>query len=194
LRSLPKRTIVAAWAALAFPLAAQAVTLQAGFWMGSRTVLDSKIKASYGSGSVVLPTLQASVWRKLFVGASFETGYEKNASLGVYFDPTTLSVQGFDVFLGYEFGSKAIAATVKAGYGLFQYKQTVVGNAYVADYKVDHRQSTVVAAVGLKIYPKKFFFVAGEAKFVPLKVRPYDYEVDLGGWRFLGGLGLSFDL
>ena len=191
---LPKKTASLVIAALLLPLAAQAVTVQAGFWLGSRTVLDSKIKTTYGNGSVFLPYLQATVWRKLFLGASFETGYEQNGVLGAYSNPAVLSVQGLDLFLGYEFRAKAFAAFVKAGYGLYQYKQTVLNNPFAAAFKVNHRQSTAVVGAGIKLYPRKFLFIAGEAKFVPLKVRPFDYEVDLGGWRFLGGLGLSFDL
>jgi hypothetical protein len=50
-----------------------------------------------------------------------------------------------------------------------------------------------LAAAGLKFYPWKFIFLSAEAKFVALKVKPYDQSVDLGGWRLLGGLGIAFD-
>jgi hypothetical protein len=181
-------------AVLVVPPAARAMTIQGGVYLGIQTVNDAKIKSAYGNGSLTLPYLQVSIWRKLFLGIGYETGYEKNANLGVHADLATLSLRGIDLILGYEFGSKIIAAFVKAGYGIFEYRQRIRGNPYVAGFPVNHRKSTAVAAAGIKIYPLKYFFLAGEAKYVPLKVRPYDYSVDLGGWRFLGGLGFSFGL
>jgi len=193
LSPLAKKTALFALISLLGPLAAPALTIQVGVWMGSRTVADAKVKSAYGDGFVYLPYLQAAVWRKLFVGASYEAGYEKNGVLGVYSNPATLTVIGLDLYLGYEFKFKAIAVYVKAGYGLYRYKQSVRNNPYIAGYEVNHLKSTAVAGAGVKLYPLKFFFISGEAKYVPLKVRPYDLTVDLGGWRFLGGLGFSFD-
>jgi hypothetical protein len=193
LSSLVRKIALSALAPLLAPLAASSLTVQIGVWMGSRTVADPKVRSAYGDGSVYLPYFQAAVWRKLFVGASYEGGYEKNGVLGVYSNPSTLTIIGLDLYLGYEFKFKAVAAYLKAGYGLYRYRQSVRNNPYIADYRVDHLQSTAVAGAGIKLYPLKFFFVSGEAKYVPLKVRPYDYTVDLGGWRFLGGLGFSFN-
>ena len=35
-------------------------------------------------------------------------------------------------------------------------------------------------------------YLSGEVKYVPLKVKPFDEEVDLGGLRYLLGLGYAF--
>jgi len=45
---------------------------------------------------------------------------------------------------------------------------------------------------GIKFYPQKNVFLAVEFKYIPLKVQPYDVEVDLSGMRILGGIGFSF--
>jgi hypothetical protein len=166
------------------------MTVQIGFSIGSRTVRDPKVKTVYGEGTVSSPGLQVGFGRGLSIGASLESGYEKKGVLGVHDNPATLVVDGIDLVLGYEARVKSIAGFVKAGYGLYRYRQTIRDNPYAAGFEVDQRKSTVVLGAGIKVYPAKFFFVSAEAKYVPLKVRPYDYEVDLGGWRFLGGLGL----
>jgi len=36
------------------------------------------------------------------------------------------------------------------------------------------------------------FFLAGEVKYIPLKVKPYEDEVDLSGIRCSGGIGYTF--
>ena len=46
---------------------------------------------------------------------------------------------------------------------------------------------------GLKFYPLENLFVAAEVRYIPLKVKPYEYEVDLGGIRYLAGLGFRFE-
>jgi hypothetical protein len=130
----------------------------------------------------------------LFVGASYESGYEKNGALGVYLNPATLSVQGLDLHAGYELELKPLVLYVKAGLGLYHYVQTIRNNPFTEAYKVDQTKATAVFGAGFKLFPAKFLFLSGEAKYIPLKVRPYDYDVDLGGWRFLAGLGVSFEL
>jgi len=57
---------------------------------------------------------------------------------------------------------------------------------------VDATKSTFFVAGGLKIYPMKNVYISAEVKYVPLKVKPIDDEVDLGGLRLMGGLGFTF--
>jgi len=174
------------------PASAPALTVQLGVHLGTQIVNDAKVKEAYGSGFIHLPYLQVSVWRNLFLGVAYEGGFEKNALLGVYADPAVLTMKGLNLTLGYEFRAKGLAAYLKAGYGLYAYRQTIPTSPFSAAHPVDERRSTAVASAGVKFYPEKFFFIAAEAKYVPMKVRPYDISVDLGGWRLLAGLGLSF--
>jgi len=176
------------------PLAARAVTLRAGVHLGTRTVNDAKVKNAYGDGFVKLPYLQISLSRHFFLGLAYEGGYKKDGRLGVYNDPAVLTLRGLDLTLGYELRAKWAAAYLQAGYGLCEYRQSIPTTPFSSAHPVNHRQSTAVAAVGVRLYPEKFFYLTAEAKYVPLKVRPYDATVDLGGWRLLAGLGFSLDL
>jgi hypothetical protein len=176
------------------PLAARAVTVRLGVGLGARTVNDAKVKNAYGSGFVQLPYLQVSIRPHLFLGLAYEGGYKKEGRLGVYNDAAVLTLRGLDLTLGTELRAKWAAAYLQAGYGLYEYRQKVPTTPFSSAHPVNRRQSTVVAAVGIRLYPEKFFYLTAEAKYVPLKVRPYDSAVDLGGWRFLGGLGFSLNL
>jgi hypothetical protein len=170
-----------------------AVTVRPGVFFGPQRINDQKIRSVYGGESVFLPYLEAQVWKGLTVGLGYEFGYSREGKIGLYADPSSLRMSGLDVFIGYELRQKKFAVFVKTGLGSYAYRQTV-NNPYVSGYKVDHTKSTIPLAGGLKIYPHKLFFMAAEVRYVPLKVKPYDYEVDLGGFRFMAGLGLSLDL
>jgi hypothetical protein len=71
-----------------------------------------------------------------------------------------------------------------------------VESVYVGNIKVDETKSAMTVGGGLRFYPlgERGLFLSGEFKYVPLKVQPYDIEVDLGGFRLLGGVGYSFGL
>ena len=72
------------------------------------------------------------------------------------------------------------------------YKQTIE-SSYIP-FKVDDKKSGVTLAAGLRVYPLDGAYLSLEAKYVPLKVKPIDVEVDLGGWRLALGVGYSFKL
>jgi hypothetical protein len=184
---------VIAIASLALSLAA--VEIQPGFYFGARTVADSSIKATYGNGTVYFPCLSVKLWKGLLVGLGYEGGYNKDGKLGVYQEPATLKTSGVELFAGYEFRLGRFAPYLKLGYGRFSYSQAVE-SAYVGNIKVDETKSTMTVGGGLRYYPlgETGVFLAGEFKYVPLKVKPYEDEVDLGGFRFLGGIGYSFGL
>jgi len=178
--------------ALVFPAKA-AVTFRAGLWCGPQKINDAKIRSVYGGQTVFLPYLEIQIWKGLTIGGGYEFGYNREGKIGLHDNPTTFRMSGLDFFLGYELRIKDAAFFAKIGYGLFSYKQTI-DNPSLSDYKVDHTQSAVSFGAGLKYYPARFIFLAVEARYVPLKVKPYDYEVDLGGFRYMAGLGFAFDI
>jgi hypothetical protein len=190
--SLPKKIGTAAVFLMLASTFSPAFTVQAGAFYGIRKVNDAKIKAAYKDGEVYFPFLEVQAWKGLTLSAGYEGGYEGTALLGPYNAKAELSVSGMEFLVGYEFRISAFAFFAKTGYGLYFYKQTVQ-DEYAKDYPVDHSQSTIVLKGGLKLYLGKFLFLAFEVKYVPLTVKPYDYEVDLGGMRYLLGLGASFD-
>jgi|GEM_PF-477840 len=157
---------------------------------GMRTVNSADIKNVYGNGAVYYPAVFIEIWKGLGLGAGYEGGYSRDGLIGIYEEATTLKISGFEIFAAYELGLEHLGVFARAGYGNYGYKQ-FIDNPNLP-YEIDDRKSTVVLAGGLKFLPvEKFFFIV-EVKYVPLKVKPVEDEVDLGGMRLLGGLGLRF--
>lgn len=165
------------------------LNFEAGFLYGARHVTDVDIKNIYGNGTVYFP-YAAIVWHGVILGGGYEGGYSRSGKIGLYEESTSLTVKGYEFFLGYQFKVKIFAPYFKVGYGSYSYKQTIE-SSFVGEYKVDHKKTTVTFGGGLKVYPLKNLYLAGEVRLVPLKVRPFEDEVDLGGLRILGGIGLS---
>jgi len=97
-----------------------------------------------------------------------------------------------EVFVGYQFSVGMVSPFLRAGYGSYSFKQ-VIDSPFHTEDGVDKTQGTVTLAGGLKLLSLTgHFFLAGEVRYVPLKVTPYKVEVDLGGMRFTAGMGLKF--
>jgi hypothetical protein len=189
-----KRCIVLLALGFALPAFVQATDIFAGFELGLRTVNSSDIKDVYGNGTCCFPYVALNPWRGLIVGAGYEFGYSRSGKIGIYEEDTTLEVSGFEVFAGYQFPLEWMTPYVLAGYGSFSYKQTVDSPA-AKDVNATH--GTLFFAGGARFHPLKGIkglFLSGELKIVPLKVQPYDEEVDLGGMRLTIGLGCTFGL
>jgi hypothetical protein len=187
------KTIIIIVFLILFPIVKYAIDLDVGIFYGPRTVNDPDIKNTYGNGTVYFPYLVVNIGKGITIGGGYEGGYSKVSGIGLYNEPSMLKVTGIDFFIGYQLNIKKISPYIKIGYGAFFYKQTVE-SPYVEDYKVDHKKATMTIAGGFKFYPVKYLFIGGEIKFVPLKVKPYVEEVDLGGIRYLGGVGFTFNL
>ena len=147
-----------------------------GFQYGLRTVADSKIKDVYGNGAAFFPSLRIVVWKGLEVGAGYEGGYKRDGLIGLYQEKTTLEVTGFELFAGYGYKMNILEPYVRLGYGFYSYKQTI--ESEFIPFKVDNKKSGVTLAAGLRVYPLAGLNVSLEAKYVPLKVKPVDVEVD----------------
>ncbi|MGB9893382.1 MAG: outer membrane beta-barrel protein [Candidatus Saccharicenans sp.] len=170
--------------------AASGPSFEIGFSYGLRSVVNSDIKEVYGNGTSYFPSV-ALIWKGLMFGAGYEGGYKRDGLIGIYQEATTLSVAGPEVFIGYQLQLGIFSPYVKVGYGFYSYKQTIESE-YVSDYPVDGSKSGLIFSGGFKIYPIKHLFIAAEVKYGHLKVKPYDIEVDLGGMRLNGGLGIRF--
>ena len=185
-----KKTMLGMTFLLLFPSGQFAIDFDVGIFYGSRTVNDSDIKNIYGNGMVYFPYLAIIVGKGIIIGGGYEGGYSKDGKIGLYNESTSLKVTGVEFFIGYQLKIKIVSPYIKIGYGAFSYKQTI-DSPYVGEYKVDHKKTTMIIGGGLKFYPIKNLFLAVEIKFVPLKVKPYEYEVDLGGLRYSGGIGYT---
>jgi len=176
--------------ALAGPAAAPAWDVTAGLLAGPRTASDETVKRIYGGGTVYSPFLAVGLWRGFRVGASFEGGYSRTGVIGLYDEPTTLEVSGVEIFAGYWLKFDLVSLYLRGGWGNYAYLQTVQSPA-ARNFPVDARSQTVVAAAGLNVYLLERLYICGEVRYVPLKVKPYETEVDLSGWRYLIGIGYT---
>lgn len=173
-----------------FPLINYASILNLGLFYGGKTVNDSDVRDVYELRHVYCPYFSFNIWKGIVIGAGYESG-EWQGEIGLYQESTSLKITGVDLFVGYQFKIKNLYPYLKIGYGRFSYKQSI-DSPYVGDYKVNHQKNSVTARMGLKAYFIKNFFLAGELKYVPLKVKPFDEEVDLGGISYVAGIGLTF--
>lgn len=167
-----------------------AFDISAGILYGPRYVNDRDIVNTYGKGMVFSPYLTISVVNGIFLGIGYEGGYSRTASLGLYQEKGTLKMEGYEVFIGYQLKAKYLSPYIKLGCNYYTYRQTIE-SPFLEIFKVDDHKTTVSLGGGLKAHLLKFLYLALEARYVPLKVKPYDIEVDLGGIRYLGGIGFT---
>src|SRR4030043_843630 len=83
-----------------------------GGFYGTRQVVDSDIKNVYDSGMISFPFL-AVTWKGIILGAGYEGGYSKSGKIGLYQEPTTLKVNGFEVYVGYALRIKSLAPYIR---------------------------------------------------------------------------------
>ncbi|HNX97317.1 MAG TPA: outer membrane beta-barrel protein [Candidatus Aminicenantes bacterium] len=185
-----KRKLLVILAILACVGLLPAAELEVGAMVGLRTMSDSAIKDTYGSGVVFLPHVEFGVAKGFVLGAAYEAGYSKDADIGIYADASTLKVSGFELTAAYRFrlSSPKVVPYLKAGVGFYKFKQEIPS----LDIRVDGNKAGLVLAGGVKVHVGRKVFLSGEIKYVPLKVTPLDVEVDLGGLRLMVGIGTTF--
>lgn len=184
-----KKTITFAILLSLLTLGLQAVKLDVGFLYGSRSVKDVDIKNVYGNGSAYFPYLAVNVWKGLTFGLGYEGGYDRDGKIGLYQEDSNFKVSGMEFFAAYRLEFGKLSPYLKLGFGSYTYKQSVGGVG-----KVDDKKSALSLAIGIRYYLVKGLFLAAEGKYVPLKVKPFDDEVDLTGMRLAAGIGYTFNL
>jgi len=177
----------------AVPAPASTLTLRGGITAGIRALDDAGMRTAYGQVYVFCPFLEIGLASGWTAGIAYEAAASQTGTLGLYEAAARFRMTGLEVTAGYERGFGPFAAYARAGYGLYHYEQTV-DDDFARDYPIDHNASTIVIAGGIKFSPWRFLFLSAGAKYVPLKVKPYDVSVNLGGWRLLAGIGLAFGL
>lgn len=184
-----KKSIILVLAIGLLTITSYSVEFDVGLSFGGRTVSDENIRDAYGSGVVYFPYISLNVWKGIWIGMGYEGGYSRDGKIGIYEEPATLKISGFDLFISYRFKIKKWRPFVKLGYGFYSYKQTV-DSTYAED--VNENKSGFSLAGGCLLYIHKGFFAGMELKYVPLKVTPIDIEVDLGGLRYMVTIGYTF--
>jgi len=169
----------------------QAVQVGIGLHYGLRQVQDQIIKETYGDGYVYVPYLRIIPFRSIGFEVAYEGGYKKSGTVGLYDEDSTLSLTGLE-FSGILFlPLRAVVGYVKIGMGYYTYKQDIDGD--FTRLTVDHSKWTTCIAGGINLRVFDGFYLSAEVKSVPLVVRPFDTDVNLGGLRFLAGIGYSFN-
>jgi hypothetical protein len=164
-----------------------------GLRLGRRTVFDEKIVETYGEGFLYTPFLRLTSERSsLGLEIAYEGGFSRDGTIGLFQENSTLSITGIEAaaIVRKRFGP--IVPYLKAGIGYFFLKQKI--DSQDVRLKVDQNQQQVLLGGGLDVLLPRGFYFTSEIKYVPLKVSPYGKVVDLGGVRFLAGVGFSFDL
>ena len=177
------------FALLLTPFCVSALDLDLGLQLGLRTT-SGDIKDVYGNGTVFYPSLRLGVLKGLGIGLGYEAGYKKEGKIGLYDEDSTLKVGGVELFAAYEFRAGKLLPYARIGVGSYKYSQKV--DSQFAQ-SVDKSKVAFSLGAGLKVLIDKFF-VCAELKYTPLKVKPIDQEVDLGGVRLAAGVGYRFDL
>jgi hypothetical protein len=168
-----------------------AIQVGIGLNYGLRQVKDEIMKETYGDGYVYVPYLRLIPFRSIGFEVAYEGGYKKSGTVGIYEEASTLSVTGLE-FSGILFlPFRPLVAYIKFGMGYYSYKQDIESD--FTRLTVDHSKWTSFIAGGINLSVFDGLYISAEVKSVPLVVRPYNTEVNLGGLRFLAGIGYSFD-
>jgi hypothetical protein len=172
---------------------ADALTLDLSILAAYRTVRSPQIRDVYGNGFVAAPALGVRVWDGLSLTAGGELGYDRSGRIGLYDEKTRLTVSGWEAFALWEIAGRRWVPYLKAGMARLSYKQTIEA-APPLSLQARGRRTVTLLGAGLraKLAAPLFGFV--EIQYLPLKVKPFDSEVDLGGWRIGLGLGAALKL
>lgn len=169
----------------------QATQISLGLNYGFRHVEDGVIQKTYGNGSVYAPYLRLIPFRNLGIEVAYEGGYKKSGTVGIYEENSTLSVSGWEFSGILYLPIRPLVGHIKFGMAYYSYKQDIESD--FIRLPVDHKKWTNVFGVGASLMLSRGFYISAEVKTVPLRVMPYDREVDLSGVRVVGGIGYSFN-
>jgi hypothetical protein len=171
--------------------AAQATQISLGLNYGFRHIEDGVIQTTYGNGSVFIPYLRFTPFRNVGVEVAYEGGYRKSGTVGFYEENSILSVTGWEFSGILYLPIRPLVGYIKFGMAYYSYGQDIESD--FIRMPVDHKKWTNVFGIGASLMLFKGLYLSAEVKTVPLRVMPFDREVDLSGIRVVGGIGYSFD-
>jgi len=170
-----------------------AAQVQLGLRTGQHSIFDATVRDVYGNGWIFVPFVRITSTRtQLAVEFSYEGGYNQSAPIGIYDEMSTLNMYGLEVsaYAWYRFGM--VVPYLKLGIGYYFYNQEI--ESEFVDKKVQGSDQRLLFAAGMDIDLFKGLYLTGEVKAVPWLVAPYGVEVELGGLRYMVGIGYGFDL
>jgi len=164
-----------------------------GLNAGYRYLDDPTLGEIYGDGYVFEPYVRFAPSPSLGLELSYEGGYKKSAPIGLFQENSTLTVDGLQLsgivrvpFLRI----RNVSTYFKLGIGYYFYKQDI--DSEFVRRQVDHHKWTTIIGGGMNIHLFRGLFLTAEVKSVPLRVKPFGINVDLGGIRILFGIGYQF--
>jgi opacity protein-like surface antigen len=160
---------------------------------GYRHLNDPNLGEIYGDGYVFEPYVRYSVPRLLTLELAYEGGYKKNGPVGLFQEDSTLNVSGFQLAAVVPvpiLRIRRVSTYFKVGIAYYFYKQDI--DSEFIRQQVDHTKWTTVIGVGMSFHLFRGLFLTFEYKSIPLRVKPFDINVDLGGSRIIFGLGYQF--
>lgn len=189
-RTFPK-LVVLLFLCVIIAQTAQATQISLGLNYGFRHVEDGVIQSTYGNGTVYVPYLRLTPLRNIGVEIAYEGGYKKSGTVGIYEENSTLSVNGWEFSGILYLPIRPLMGYIKFGMAYYSYKQDIESE-FIRN-PVDHKKWTNVFGAGAILALSKGLYLSVEVKTVPLRVIPFDREVDLSGIRIVGGIGYSFN-
>lgn len=169
---------------------AQASDIELGLLFGSRQIADGSLNGIYGGGIIFRPQLRWAFHPHFAIEAAYETGYKKDGLVGFYRERSTLIMNAVEAALVFRSERRGFVPFIKAGLGYYGYTQRI--ESEFVRQRVDHHGIAPFAGAGLELAILRGLYLSGAVHYVPLKVKPYDIEVDLSGVRVL--IGLNFRL
>ncbi len=164
-----------------------------GINAGYRYLNDVALGEIYGDGYVYEPYIRYSLSFSYGLELSYEGGYKKSAPIGLFQEDSTLSVSGLQlagIVRVPILRIRYLSTYFKLGIGYYFYKQDI--DSEFVRHKVDHKKWTTIIGGGMSVSLFRGLYLSAEVKSVPLRVRPFDINVDLGGIRILFGIGYNF--
>lgn len=189
-RTFPKLVLLFFLCAI-FAQTSQATQFSLGINYGFRHVEDGNIQATYGNGTVYVPYLRLTPLRNIGIEVAYEGGYKENGIVGIYEENSTLSVTGWEFSGILYLPIRPLMGYIKLGLAYYSYKQDIESD--FIQIPVDRKKWTNVFGVGAFLTVTRGLYISVEVKTVPLRVMPFDREVDLSGIRVVGGIGYSFN-
>lgn len=172
-----------------FVQAGQAVEIGAGVKFGYRTLKNPSFQDIYGGGYVINPFIMFSPFNLLNVEFSYEGGYKRAGKVGIFQEESILKINGWEMSGLIRPRIGKIRPYLKLGIGYYFYKQDI--ESEFVRLKVDHHKMAFISGAGVNITFFNGAFLGVEVKYVSIKVRPYDINVDLSGIRYLVSLGFE---
>lgn len=167
----------------------RAGSVSIGLGGGLRKLNDDYLKNVYGDGYVFIPNMQLMISKPFSAEVAYEGGYKKGAAIGIYKEWSTLKISGWEFSGVLHYPIKWLLPYIKFGAGYYFYKQDI--ESPFVRFKVDHHKASLHFGSGTQAFFGKKFYLRAEVKYVLLKVKPFDTRVDLGGLRYLLGIGFK---